>query len=518
MAEEESGAGRALTPPAEPRVLDTAKVSPSIVSQLAALFAGGDHAHGVAWPSGRTNKNGKAEVSYATRHEPITAEAWRRHLDGNEGLVPIPIRRDGTARFGAIDVDVYLLDLTEVVQKVAAAELPLVVCRSKSGGAHLFLFLDEPAPASLVRAKLKDWCVALGFEPKEIFPKQESLGEDEDGNGINAPYFHAEYTTRYAVGEDGKALDLPAFVAHAQEMRVSASELGGIEPAKRFSAADAVNVLVDRYPGQGERQDYVGALVGTLVRWRVDDETISALVRLVVTRAGDEESNMRLEQVPRIRRAIERGHKAPGGPRLKKFIGDENFTLLRRTFNTREPEELDEMNAEYAVAWAGGDVVILREHYDATAKRDVVTFVKDNAPRKYLANRFVHNGEKQVPLFEWWFSHPSRRQYRQVVFEPEADTPHDYNLWRGWAVEPDTRGAAGCGLFLDHLHDVICGGNTWHYAWTLAWLAQAVQQPGKRPGTAIVLNAARAPARASSCSTTRASGASTSCTSRTRPG
>jgi hypothetical protein len=57
------------------------------------------------------------------------------------GIGIVPIRDDATCVWGAIDID---LDkepnLTVLAKQVHKLELPLIVCRSKSGGAHLYLF------------------------------------------------------------------------------------------------------------------------------------------------------------------------------------------------------------------------------------------------------------------------------------------------------------------------------------------------------------------------------------------
>ena len=57
--------------------------------------------------------------------------------------------------------------------KVLGLNLPLIVCRSKSGGAHVFLFTKENIPASLMQSKLKEMAIILGYEGSEIFPNKQ---------------------------------------------------------------------------------------------------------------------------------------------------------------------------------------------------------------------------------------------------------------------------------------------------------------------------------------------------------
>ena len=80
--------------------------------------------------------------------------------------------------------------------------------------------------------------------------------------------------------------------------------------------------------------------------------------------------------------------------------------------------------------------------------------------------------------------HSDRRQYHGVVFEPQRPTPGYYNLWTGFAVEPRP---GNCSLYLEHIHFVIAGGDDEVYEYIIAWMADAVQRPTRRPGTSIVM-------------------------------
>ena len=57
-------------------------------------------------------------------------------------------------------------------------------------------------------------------------------------------------------------------------------------------------------------------------------------------------------------------------------------------------------------------------------------------------------------------------------------------MWRGFAVEP----AKGeWPLLHDHMLYVYCGGEGKLLAWLLDWFAQMLQEPQRKPGTALVL-------------------------------
>ena len=98
---------------------------------------------------------------------------WIDHIEGKDpSLGIIPIRDDSTCIWGCIDIDTYPLDHKKIIRKIRELKLPLVMCRSKSGRAHVFLFAKEPIKAKLIRDKLIEWAGELGYANCEIFPKQ----------------------------------------------------------------------------------------------------------------------------------------------------------------------------------------------------------------------------------------------------------------------------------------------------------------------------------------------------------
>lgn len=186
------------------------------VRRFAALYAGYTKAYATFDP-GHVER-GKVKGRYVTVREALTERAWRGHLEGTAGLVVIPLRDDDrTVTFGAIDIDVPNIDLRALDTKVKERNLPLVVCRSKSRGAHLYLFLEEPTDAEAVYETLASWAALLGHGGAEIFPKQWSrVGETDVGNGINLPYFGDSDRVGILEGEE---LDLEAFLDLAEVTR-----------------------------------------------------------------------------------------------------------------------------------------------------------------------------------------------------------------------------------------------------------------------------------------------------------
>ena len=210
-------------------------MSDSLAPRFHMLFAGLERAHGVCIPIDGTREDGKREATSFTKREPVTEDLWVKHLAGEQGLGIIVIREDSTVTFGAIDVDVYAdLNHGGIAAEAARLELPIVPCRSKSGGVHLYMF-STPVPAPLMQAKLREVATLLGFGKVEIFPKQEKSGDL--GSWINMPYFNGDATTRYAIKANGDPMAMAEFLSHAENLRVGPESFqkdGGSRKARQL--------------------------------------------------------------------------------------------------------------------------------------------------------------------------------------------------------------------------------------------------------------------------------------------
>jgi len=188
------------------------------------IFAGLDRAHGEFKIQYKQGAKAKGEAS--TVPTGATPELWEKHLNGEVGLGIIPIQADNTCNWGALDIDKYDgLDLETFSQKLPPQ---LVLCRSKSGGAHIYIFCKPAAPAALIRKKLAIVARAVGHPAAEIFPKQEKLDKGATGNWINMPYFNAQSTTRYGI-RGGLQLSLEEFINVVQENTLSLQQLSSFD-------------------------------------------------------------------------------------------------------------------------------------------------------------------------------------------------------------------------------------------------------------------------------------------------
>ena len=162
----------------------------------------------------KTGANGKAKGKAGVVREPRTIKVYENHLEGKGiGLGVIPINKDNMCKWGCIDIDQYPLDHKLLVEKIRKMKLPLVVCRSKSGGAHCFLFSKVWVEAKDMKKSLESMSAALGYGGSEIFPKQVKLHLDRGdvGNFLNMPYYDHENGLRYAFLDDGTSASLEEF-------------------------------------------------------------------------------------------------------------------------------------------------------------------------------------------------------------------------------------------------------------------------------------------------------------------
>lgn len=119
---------------------------------------------------------------------------------------------------------------------------------------------------------------------------------------------------------------------------------------------------------------------------------------------------------------------------------------------------------------------------------------------------------KVVPLADFWLRHPLTRRYDRAEFLPGCEEAPEgvLNLWRGWptglqpgwdatrvtptGLVPERNDIFDgpemplgyCDMFLEHMLDNMCGGDQETFKYLLAWMADALWNPGPCE-TAIIL-------------------------------
>ena len=194
-----------------------------LVPDLMVLFDGYRRSYGTYSPVLNDQGGGKMKGVASTVRGDVTLELWMRHLSGEVGLGIIPIDEHNMVKFAAIDIDEYPLDLLKLNANIQKNELPLVLCRTKSGGAHLYLFLETSSDAAVVQGRMREMAATLGYGNAEIFPKQTRIvaARGDMGSWINMPYFNIGKTDRYALNAEGKVMGFAEFMQYAMLKRIS---------------------------------------------------------------------------------------------------------------------------------------------------------------------------------------------------------------------------------------------------------------------------------------------------------
>jgi hypothetical protein len=203
-----------------------------MVDKFIEIFKGLEIAYGQYIPTKEYDQRGKQKGKPFTVRKPVTHELWQKHLEGAEpALGIIPINDKNLCRWGCIDIDKYSFNHKEFVEKIRQKKLPLIVCRSKSGGAHVFLFSSDWIDAALMRHKLKKMSAVLGVAGSEIFPKQDFIliERGDLGSFLNLPYHGGDNSLRYAFKDNGEAASLEEFYKLYDEHKTSKDLLEKLE-------------------------------------------------------------------------------------------------------------------------------------------------------------------------------------------------------------------------------------------------------------------------------------------------
>jgi hypothetical protein len=208
----------------------------TVAERMMALFSGFQGAHGTHGEPVQDGPKWAIKTTARTVREPVTRDLWQRHLAGEISLGIIPIREDGTCSWGSIDVDQYGADFLKVIDSAERAKFPLVPCRSKSSGLHLFVFLKKPAPAAVVQSSLRDMAARLGLAGSEIFPKQTAVLADRGdlGNWIVMPYgssYGGKLREQAGLKKTGAEMVVEEFLSIAEAAAIDPSDLDKLRKA-----------------------------------------------------------------------------------------------------------------------------------------------------------------------------------------------------------------------------------------------------------------------------------------------
>lgn len=146
-------------------------------------------------------------------------------------------------------------------------------------------------------------------------------------------------------------------------------------------------------------------------------------------------------------------------------------------------EVLELLNSHYMIGKSEQEVAVFRIKDDGS-----LAFMPPEQFKLDIANIFVRPSGRAnpIPAERFWRESPQRHQ-RKIVFKPGGTTrPDEFNLWRGFGVEP-RNGWQKQRQLMRHIWEIICRRDKAKFKYLIRWLAWLVKNPDKHPETVIVL-------------------------------
>lgn len=202
------------------------ELSNGVLDDFIHIFTGNTEAHGVYLPGPLALPGQKQEGTCSSKVETVSYDLYEKHLRGEQGLGIVPVRQDGTCTFAVLDIDTYDTDHETIVKAVHKYNLPLLPFRSKSGGLHLYLFLETIYDAKRIVQVMNGYRKLFQLKKTtEIFPKQNVIGDGKVGSWINIPYFNVGEEKQYLYDYDGNPCPLEEAIDIIKKTRVSAARI-----------------------------------------------------------------------------------------------------------------------------------------------------------------------------------------------------------------------------------------------------------------------------------------------------
>ena len=434
------------------------------------LFRGYSQAYGTYNPSGLGGE-GKQKPKYLTKKTPATVQNFDEHVTGKQPIGIYPLDDNEQVSFAAIDIDRYPIDHAGISNKLQNLKLPVVVCNSKSNGAHIYVFFGEPEGAEIAISLLKRVSTYLGYPEAEIFPKQVKRLSGGYGSFINLPFF-GHPSLSYSCWNGDEKLGLDGFLDLAESKLTSVLELeelvneAGLPEVSLSSEPQAEEAI-----NASGRNDYLFRFGCELFRLIKDEATLlEQLKKKNLSATAEEHPNfetcgpLEVSEVSGICQSITSSADKSSSSNVAQLVA--------------------ELNQCHAHVMVGGKARILNIKKDPLQGWNIHDFSTTGDFRSLYANRRVIIGDKSRNAAEIWLKHPERLSYNGVTFDPTKKSNGYYNLYQGFPVEA---AKGDCGLYLEHIRQNICRGDEDLYEYVLDWMADAIQNPGKRPGVALAI-------------------------------
>lgn len=439
--------------------------------RMAALFWGFSGAYGTYEARQLGTTNGKQKVPQFMVKEPLTINLFKAHLSGQTPVGIYLLDDKEQVSFGAIDIDQYPIDHSALANRLDELSLPLIVCNSKSGGAHVYVFFESPQDPADTIDVLKTIAEAIGYPGVEVFPKQVKRPSGGYGNYINLPFFrHAslEYACYTAEG----AVGLSGFLDLAERSRTTTANLRCLTSQLNVS----YNVQIARNsefqrPQAGGRNEFLFYLGIDLLRQGLGHDIVATILREKNQTATEQDHENFLTEGPYP------------SDKLEILIASLKKTETQKSTD-KSSVIVEELNAKHAHVMISGKARIINIMTDPQNGWQTHDFSTPADFRSRYANRKVKIDNRIRTAAEVWLESPKRRSYGGITFLPGKDAGDHFNLFQGFAVEP---AEGDCSLYLEHIRNNICSADDELYEYVIHWMADAIQNPSTRPGVALAI-------------------------------
>ena len=174
-------------------------------------------------------------------------------------------------------------------------------------------------------------------------------------------------------------------------------------------------------------------------------------------------------------------------PQSDKKIGLDDYLLNHDTLDDLDIEEYED---SYELWKLNEELAFIQ---NPSSYYHIATHQLFKEPKKLsdglLATRMVMQWEgdrpKRVNIINVWKQWPCRRTHGKLVYEPDTVVTGDYNMWKGWGVQPKRGNVKPFTELVDYLFK---GCKKAERTWFMQWLAYPIQNPGTKMTTAVLLH------------------------------
>lgn len=271
----------------------------------------------------------------------------------------------------------------------------------------------------------------------------------------------------------------------------------------RISMLSAQFAGVEDTSVKGAEDTKIPADVGFILT----EEMANSVFRCVMEMAGDDLSDMRAREKTWAatwkKLQNDPSARVTGATKLAEIMGQDGkkvVTALFRLLTDNDGLQAIEDLAKQFCLWYGPGVII---DLDMVQKGVDKTWMTREQARNSMGRHKVRIGEKLIPAVELLFTSSMITLVDGFTFEPNSpdmlyektpETPESkstnwVNEWFGFTQrehqEPVTEEEVK--PFIEYIRNTIANGDADAYEWVMAWLADMIQNPGDKPGTALVL-------------------------------